>query len=284
MPDTTADDFRICIVSGSGSLPFAVADSLIARGQTPVIFGIRGFCDAERIAAYRHHWIALGQLGRALRLLRAERCRDVMFIGGVVRPALSEIRLDFGTLRVTPRILAAFRGGDNHLLTGIGRIVEMYGFRLVGIKDVAPDLLMPEGVLTRTEPDTGAKADIDKGLGLLRALSPFDVGQAAVVIDGNVVAVEGIEGTDALLARVAHLRGDRRIRAAAGRGVLIKAPKTEQDLRFDLPTFGPRTVEGAIAASLGGIAIVAGRTLMAEPEKVVAAADKASLFLTGLPP
>jgi UDP-2,3-diacylglucosamine hydrolase len=277
-----AGDYRTCIVSGSGSLPFAVADSLIGRGQTPVLLGIRGFCDGERIKSYRHHWIALGQLGRALRLLRAERCRDVMFIGGLVRPALSEIRLDFGTLRVTPRILAAFRGGDNHLLTGIGRIIEMYGFRIVGIKDVAPGLLMPAGVLTRTEPDAAAASDIEKGLGLLRAMSPFDVGQAAVVIDGNVVAVEDIEGTDALLARVARLRTERRIRAAAGRGVLVKAPKTDQDLRFDLPTFGPRTVEGAIAASLGGIAIVAGRTLMAEPEKVVAQADKARLFVTGL--
>jgi UDP-2,3-diacylglucosamine hydrolase len=277
-----ADDFRTCIVSGSGSLPFAVADSLIQRGQTPILFGIRGFCDPERIGAYRHHWIALGQLGRALRLLRAERCRNVMFIGGVVRPALSEIRLDFGTLRVTPRILAAFRGGDNHLLTGIGRIIEMYGFRIVGIKDVAPDLLMPTGVLTRTEPDAVATGDIQKGLELLRALSPFDVGQAVIVIDGNVVAVEGIEGTDALLSRVALLRTDRRIRAPAGYGVLIKAPKVDQDLRFDLPAFGPRTVEGAIAAALGGIAIVAGHTLMAEPEKVVAAADKARLFVTGL--
>jgi DUF1009 family protein len=278
-----AGDFRTCIVSGSGSLPFAVADSLIARGQAPVLFGIKGFCDARRITAYRHHWIALGQLGRALRLLRAERCRDVMFIGGVVRPALSEIRLDFGTLRVTPRILAAFRGGDNHLLTGIGRIIEMYGFRVVGIAELAPDLLMPEGLLTRTEPDAAARSDIDKGLGLLRALSPFDVGQATVVIGGNVVAVEGIEGTDAMLARVAQLRTEGRIRAPAGQGVLVKAPKIEQDLRFDLPTFGPRTVEGAIAASLSGIAIVAGRTLMAEPEKVVAAADKARLFVTGLP-
>ena len=277
-----AGDFRTCIVSGSGSLPFAVADSLIGRGRTPVLLGIRGFCDAERIKAYRHHWIALGQLGRALRLLRAERCRDVMFIGGVVRPSLSEIRLDFGTLRVTPRILAAFRGGDNHLLTGIGRIIEMYGFRVVGITEIAPDLLMPAGVLTRTEPDAVATTDIDKGLALLRAMSPFDVGQAAIVIDGNVVAVEDIEGTDALLARVARLRTDGRIRAPGGRGVLVKAPKTDQDLRFDLPTFGPRTVEGAIAASLGGIAIVAGRTLMAEPEKVVAQADKARLFVTGL--
>jgi DUF1009 family protein len=275
MPDAATDNLNTGIVSGSGALPFAVADSLLAKGRTPIIVGVKGFCDPERITRYRHHWIALGQLGRLTRLLRAERCRDVMFIGGLVRPALSEIRLDFGALRVTPRIIAAFRGGDNHLLTGIGRIVEMHGFRMVGVADVAPDLLVPEGVLTRTEPDDDAKADIAKGIELLRALSPFDVGQAAIVIDGNVAAVEDIEGTDALLARVTRLRREGRLRS--------KAAKTQQDLRFDLPTFGPRTIEGAIAAELGGIAIVAGRSLMAEPEKVVAAADKARLFLTGLP-
>lgn len=281
MPERSAHNTGI--ISGSGALPFAVANSLLARGRTPVILGIRGFCNSERITRYRHHWIALGQLGRLTRLLRAERCHDVMFIGGLVRPALSEIRLDFGTIRVTPRIIAAFRGGDNHLLTGIGRIMEMHGFHMVGVAEVAPDLLMPEGILTRTEPDDSAKADIVKGLELLHALSPFDVGQAVVVIDGNVTAVEDIEGTDALLARVARLRSEGRIRAKAGRGVLIKAPKAQQDLRFDLPTFGPRTVEGAIAAGLGGIAIVAGRSLMAESENVIAAADKARLFISGLP-
>lgn len=282
MSADAANSFNVGIISGSGALPFAVADSLIARGEAPVMLGIRGFCDGERLAHYRHHWVALGQFGRLTRLLRAERCRDVVFIGGLVRPSLSEIRLDLGTLRVTPRIIAAFRGGDNHLLTGIGRIMEVHGFRMLGVKDVAPDLLMPDGVLTRHTPDDKASADIDLGLTALRALSPFDVGQAVVVIDGHVVAVEGIEGTDAMLARVAQLRADRRIRAKVGRGVLVKAPKTTQDLRYDLPTFGPRTVEGAVKAGLGGIAIVAGQTLIAEPEIVIAEADKARLFVSGI--
>ena len=119
---------------------------------------------------------------------------------------------------------------------------------MVGIKDVAPDLLMPEGCLTRAAPDADAAADIAKGRDVLRALSPFDIGQAAVVIDGHVVGVEDIEGTDGLLARVARLRSEGRIRAKVARGVLVKAPKSGQDLRFDLPTMGPRTVEGAAAA------------------------------------
>ncbi|UZE47202.1 LpxI family protein [Rhodopseudomonas sp. P2A-2r] len=271
------------LIAGGGALPFAVADSLLARGITPVLFALQGICDPAAAARYRHHWIPIGQLGRLARLMRGDGCRDLVFIGTLVRPALSEIRLDWGTLRAMRHILSAFRGGDDHLLTGIGRIFERQGFRLLGIKDVAPDLLMPAGSLTRAVPDADAEADIAKGRAVLRALSPFDIGQATVVIDGHVVGVEDIEGTDGLLARVARLRGENRIRAKAGRGVLVKAPKSGQDLRFDLPTLGPQTIARAIAAELAGIAIVAGNTIVAEPQAMIAAADGAGLFVTGLP-
>jgi len=273
----------IGVVAGGGAMPFAVADSLIARGVNPVLFALRGACDPVGVERFRHHWISVGQYGRAVSLFRAENCRDLLFIGSLVRPGLSEIRLDWGTLRILGRVLSAFRGGDDHLLSGIGGILERDGFRLVGIRDVAPDLLMPEGCLTRAAPDESSAADIARGREVLRALSPYDIGQAAVVIDGHVVAVEDIEGTDGLLARVARLRGEGRIRAKASRGVLVKAPKSGQDLRFDLPTMGPRTVEGAAAAKLAGIAIVAGNALVVEPQAMIAAADAAGIFVTGLP-
>ena len=117
----------------------------------------------------------------------------------------------------------------------------------------------------------------------MHALSPFDVGQAVVVIDGHVIGIEGIEGTDGLLARIAQLRAEGRVRAKPGRGVLVKAPKTKQDLRFDLPTFGPKTIEGVAAAGLAGIGIVAGHALIADADRVVATADRQGLFVTGLP-
>jgi UDP-2,3-diacylglucosamine hydrolase len=272
----------IGLIAAGGVMPFAVADSLTARGINPVLFALRGACDPVRVKRFRHHWISIGQLGKATKLFRAENCRDLVFIGTLVRPALTEIRLDWGTLRVLGRVWAAFRGGDDHLLSGIGKILESDGFRMVGIKDVAPDLLMPEGCLTLKAPDENAAADIARGREVLRALSPFDIGQATVVIDGHVVGVEDIEGTDGLLARVARLRAEGRIRARTTRGVLVKAPKSGQDLRFDLPTMGPRTVEGAAAAKLAGIAIVAGNTIVVEPQAVIEAADAAGLFVTGL--
>ena len=272
----------IGLVAGGGALPFAVAESLAARGIEPIFFALKGICDPEKVSRFRHHWISVGQIGKVVRLLRNENCRDLVFIGTLVRPALSEIRLDWGTVRAMKHILAAFRGGDDHLLSGVGRILERDGFRMVGIKDVAPDLLMPAGCLTRTAPDSSATADIAKGQDVLRALGPFDIGQAVVVIDGHVVGVEGIEGTDALLVRIAQLRAEGRIRTKPGRGVLVKTPKSGQDLRYDLPTLGPRTIENAAAAGLAGVAVAAGNTLVAEPQALMTAADASGLFVVGL--
>jgi DUF1009 family protein len=271
------------LIAGGGVMPFAVAESLAARGIDPILFALKGVCDPVAVERFRHHWIALGQFGRAARLFRAEGCRDLVFIGTLVRPALSELRQDWGTLRVFGLLWAAFRGGDDHLLSGIGRIFEQDGFRMVGIKDVAPDLLMPRGCATRTAPDGAASADIARGREVLAALGPFDIGQAVIVIDGHVVGVEDIEGTDGLLARVARLRSEGRIRAKAGRGVLVKAPKSTQDLRFDLPTVGPRTIEGVVRAGLAGLAVVAGNTIVVEPQTMIEAADAAGVFMTGLP-
>jgi UDP-2,3-diacylglucosamine hydrolase len=270
------------VIAGGGAMPFAVANSLKARGLDPVLFALKGACDPAAAKRFRHHWITVGQLGRTMKLLRVENCRDLIFIGTLVRPALSEVRLDWGTLRAMRRIWSAFRGGDDHLLSGVGRIFEQEGFRLLGLKEVAPDLLMPEGCVTRRQPGQDAAADIARGRDVLGALGPYDIGQAVVVIDGHVVGVEGIEGTDAFLTRIADLRRDGSIRTAAGRGVLVKAPKSGQDLRYDLPAIGPRTIEGAALAGLSGVAVVAGNTVVADPQAMIEAADAADLFVTGL--
>src|SRR6202142_4750020 len=118
------------LIAAGGVMPFAVADSLIARGIDPVLFALRGSCDPVKVARFRYHWISIGQISRLTKLLRSENCRDLVFIGTLVRPALSEIRLDWGTLRVIPHVLAAFGGGGNHLFSGIGGILERDGFRM----------------------------------------------------------------------------------------------------------------------------------------------------------
>jgi DUF1009 family protein len=141
---------------------------------------------------------------------------------------------------------------------------------------------MPEGTLGRERPGERDRSDIAKGLALLNASSPFDVGQAVVVADARVLAVEAAEGTDRMLARIVELRQSGRIAVASGRGVLVKAAKRGQDRRVDLPSIGPQTVEGAARAGLAGIAVVAGSTIVAEPERISATADRERLFVLGV--
>ena len=280
VPVKSADEGALAIICGGGTLPFAVADAVTKYGRRVVLFAIRGWADPKRVVDYPHYWAALGQFGAFCRLARREGCQDVVLIGSMMRPAIWQIRPDLKTLRLLPRIFGMFRGGDDYLLKGVAAIFEEHGFRLLGAHAVAPEILMPEGTLGRERPTERDNADIAKGLAFLTAASPFDVGQAVVVADARVLAIEAAEGTDSLLERIAQLRQTGRI--ASGRGVLVKAAKRNQDRRLDLPSIGPQTVEGAARAGLAGIAVVAGSTVVAEPAQIGAIADRAGLFVLGL--
>jgi DUF1009 family protein len=276
-----AGDGPLAMICGGGSLPVAVADSVVRRGRQVVLFPLHGAAKGDAFAPFVHHWVYVGQIGKVMRLARAAGCRDVVFIGALVRPSLWQVRTDLKGLMVLPRVIAAFRGGDNHLLSGMGKLFEHDGFRMLGAHEVAPEILVPAGTLGRTAPAERDRADIATGFGFLRAASPFDVGQAVVVAGNHVLAVEAAEGTDHMLARVAEMRAAGRIKASRGAGVLVKAPKRGQDLRFDMPSIGPQTVEGVARAGLTGIAVVAGETIIAEPERVVTAADRSGIFVVG---
>jgi DUF1009 family protein len=272
----------LAIICGGGSLPAAVADAVARRGRRPVMFGIRGWADTAAIDRYAHHWIAIGQAGRFFRLARAENCREVLFIGTLLRPPITQLRLDWQTIRAMPGLIRAYRGGDDKLISGVASIAESGGLRVVGVKDVAPEVLVPEGVIGSYRPSQRDRTDIARALDVIAALGPFDVGQAAVVADNNVLAVEAAEGTDNLLNRIAELRRLGRVTSPPGIGVLVKAPKPGQDRRFDLPSIGPRTVENVARAGLAGLAVTAGSTMIAEAQAVTAAADREKIFLVGI--
>jgi hypothetical protein len=280
--DNDPEAGSLAIICGGGSLPAAVAEAVERRGRRPVMFGIKGWADAAVIGRYAHHWIAIGQAGRFFRLARTEECRDVLFIGTVLRPPITQLRLDWQTIRAMPSLIRAYRGGDDKLISGVARIAEGGGLRVVGVKDVAPEVLVPEGVLGRCRPSDRDRADIARALEVIAALGPFDVGQAAVVADNNVLGVEAAEGTDNLLNRIAELRRIGRVTSAPDTGVLVKAPKPGQDRRLDLPSIGPRTVENIARAGLAGLAVTAGSTMIAEPDAVTAAADREGIFLVGV--
>ncbi len=275
------------IICGGGSLPLAVADAASRNGRRVVMFALRGFAGVE-VERYPCHWIVLGALGRFFRLLRQEGCRDLVLIGSLSRPGFGRFRLgfrlDLATIRRLPRIARAFRGGDDHLLAGIVRVIEDEGFRVRGAHEVAPEILLREGALGTRRPTAGDLIDIARGLELLGATGPFDVGQAAVVAGRHVLAVEAIEGTDRMLDRIVALRQEGRIRVPAGTGVLVKAPKPQQDRRFDLPTIGPDTVEAVARAGLAGLAAVAGAAIVAEPQRLVQLSEARGVFVVGIAP
>ena len=278
-PPTVAEG-PLALVCGGGSLPLAVADHVSARGRRVLLFPLRDAADPKDFAGREHHWIHVGQFGRVMRIARAQGCREIVLIGSLVRPSLWSRWPDWTTLKMLPRIVAAYRGGDNHLLSNVAKLVEQQGFTLRGAHEVAPEILAPRGALGRLRPSAGDEADIALALDYLATAGRFDIGQAAVVVNRHIVAVEAAEGTDGMLARVAALRAEGRI--PAPKGVLVKAPKPQQDRRFDLPSIGPRTVEGVVRAGLAGLAVVAGETIVAEPEQTVVAADKAAIFVVGV--
>jgi len=275
-----ADESPLAIICGGGSLPFAVAETVRKQGREVVLFPLRESADTQRLAAFRHHWVRMGQLGRFCRLARQEGCREVVLIGAVTRPSLWQLRPDASALLMLPRIVKFFRGGDNHLLSHVAALLSEQGFRLLGAHEVAPEILMPEGALGARKPTPDQYQDIEYGLDFLQAIGPFDVGQGVVVTGRHIIAVEGVEGTDAMLDRVADLRAGGRLRSSGG--VLVKAPKPAQDRRIDLPTIGPQTVERTARAGLSGIAVVAGSTIVAEAERVGEAADAAKIFAVGM--
>src|SRR5215470_4994681 len=274
-----AGEGPLAIICGGGSLPFAVADAVMRRGRPVFLFPIRGWVDPQAVARYPHHFVEFGGYRRFQRRAREAGCRDVVMIGTVLRPALRQILFDWDVLRELPNVLRMFRGGDNHLLSILARLFEKRGFRFVGAHEVAPEILMPQGAIGRREPSARDQADIAHGVALLSAMGPFDVGQGVVVAENYVLAVEAAEGTDRMLARIAELRREGRVRSAVGHGVLVKVPKSAQDQRFDLPAIGPATVEGAARAGLAGIAVMAGGAIVAEPAAVGTAADRAGIFV-----
>ena len=205
----------LALICGGGCLPLAVADFVAARGRQVVLFPLRGAANPAEFDQRPHHWVYLGQIGKFLRLARAAGCRDVVFIGSMVRPSLWQVRIDLTTLKfLAAHCWRPFAAATIILLSSIARLFEQDGFRLLGAHEVAPEILMPEGALGRVQPSERDRADIALGLDYLRATGPFDVGQAVVVAGKHVLAVEAAEGTDQMLARVAEMRANGRVRSA----------------------------------------------------------------------
>jgi UDP-2,3-diacylglucosamine hydrolase len=268
------------ILAGGGSLPREIAEAVVARGGAVQIVALAGESDAD-FSGFPVTPVGWAQVGAMVRALKSANTSQLVIVGSVRRPDLGALRPDLGFLRNLPAILRIITaGGDDGVLTRVVRFFEGQGFHVVGPATVAPQLVVGAGPLGRVSASSEAAADIARGFAVVRALGPFDVGQAVAVARGRVEAIEGAENTDAMLARLGKQR------AGAGEssptGVLVKRPKPGQELRIDMPAIGPATVEAVANAGLAGIAVLAGGTLAAERLALVALANERGVFVQGV--
>jgi UDP-2,3-diacylglucosamine hydrolase len=271
----------LVLIAGAGRLPELVAESL-RRAQRPFrLIALRGFT-GQTLRASADATVDLLDLAATLKLLRSWGPAIVVPAGGVSRPSPAAILNAGAALRNREALRAIAGGGDDRLLRAALALVEEEGHRILGVHEAAPDLLCPEGPIGRWQPDPAASASIAVGRGVLAALAPFDLGQAVAVAGDRVLAVEGPEGTDRMLARA---RGLGRRPFGWGRAlpatVLVKAPKRGQDRRIDLPAIGPRTVRNAARAGCVGLALEAAGTLVIDRAATAAEADRLGLFVFG---
>ncbi|MCD1632159.1 UDP-2,3-diacylglucosamine diphosphatase LpxI [Martelella mediterranea] len=274
----------IAIIAGNGLLPFYVAKAAREAGHQPFIVQLRGE-GGNDWSGFEHIEAELGGFRPVVMALRKRGIDKIVLSGGVnSRPELLSLRPTLSVLASIPAILAKLRsGGDDKVLRMVIALFEKHGFEVVAAQSIAGDLLAEAGALGRHAPDREAQGDIEAAVYAARTIGAMDIGQGAVSVGGRVVALEGAEGTDQMLQRVAALRQSGRI-SARRRGVLVKVCKPQQDLRADLPSIGANTVRLAAAAGLSGIAVEAGRSLLLEREETLRAADAAGLFVYGLEP
>lgn len=272
----------IGVIAGMGTFPHLVAAGARAAGRRVVVVGLRECADEslrEESDAFYHAGIV--QAGRWIRIFRREGVRHAVMAGGVDKTRMLRqpwwrqwlaYRPDFTSIRIW-YFSAADRRNDT-LLRATANEMARRGVELIDSTTYTQDAMAPEGVLTRTRPTAAQEADIELGWRMAREMGRLDVGQSVAVKDKDVIAVEAIEGTARMIARAGEL-------CRAGGWTLVKVAKPNQDMRFDVPTVGPATIEQLVAARAGALVVEAGKTLMLEREKLVSAADAAGIVVIG---
>ena len=271
---------KLGIIAGGGSIPEMLVRQCLTEGRDFVVLAIEGNADKNFFnngADFPLRWIRIGQAGTGFKYFTEQQVRDVVMIGTIRRPSFFDLVPDLRTTAFFARI-GAKALGDDGILRALVKEIEGDGMSVKGIHEVIPELLVKEGILTKRKPSERDKEDIRRGIEAALALGRLDIGQAVVVQQGWVLGVEGIEGTDELIRRC------KEYRRKGGGGVLVKLRKPEQDMRIDLPTVGPRSVERAHECGLEGLAVHAGNGLIVDEKETVALADKYGMFIIGVNP
>jgi DUF1009 family protein len=274
MSKSTNPSSRYAIIAGNGSFPFLVLEAARDQGIEPLVVAIQEEASPALSQKAREvHWLSLGEVAKLLELLRTEDVQRVVLAGQVKHVQLfSSIKAD-GLVR---RALDSLhRKNTDALIGAFVRMLEGQGIEVVDSTLFLRPLVPEPGTLTRRAPDAGEQADIAYGREIAKKLAGLDIGQTIVVADRACVAVEAMEGTDATIERAASLSNGRRL-------VVVKVSKPYQDMRFDVPVVGLKTIQVMRRANATALAVDAGKTLLFERPRLVEEADEAGITIVGL--
>ena len=266
------------IIAGSGELPLYIAEKTLEKGRPVFMVGLKDSA-SDAIEVHPHTWISFGEIDKLFKSLKNAGVEDLVIIGGVKRPKIKNIQFDFGLIRNVPFLLSLTSGGDDEILSSIINFFENKGLTIRGAHELVPELTADVGCLTKKTPSNGDLKDIEKGIRTVRDLGTMDIGQGAVVARGYVLCVEAAEGTDQMLERAKGLRQWGAKWLGRRFGVLVKWPKPNQEIRIDMPTIGPRTIENVKAAGLAGICIAANKVLISQKQTTIDLANKLGIFI-----
>jgi DUF1009 family protein len=264
---------RIGIIAGSGRFPVLFAETARRRGVEVVAVAHRGETDPdlERVVE-RITWIFPGELQAMIDGLKAVGVRRTVMVGGIAKPRLfKDLRLDARALAALQRIGQV---RDDLVLRAVAAELESEGIAVVESTLYLQEIVPAAGVLTRRAPEPAEWDDIRLGFRAAKVIGQFDIGQSVVVRMGAVVAVEGIEGTDATIRRAGQL--------ANGDIIVVKVCKPTQDTRFDLPAIGPDTIRTLASVRGKALAVEAGRTITLDRAEMVALADEAAIAVVAV--
>lgn len=276
MPETNANSANWGLIAGNGRFPFLVLEGARSQGIEMAVIALKEEASPElEQAAKRVHWVSLGELSKTIDLMHQEGVTQAVMAGQVKHNKIfSAIRPDW---KLAKLLFSLPRKNTDALIGAVARVLEDEGIRLVDSTLFLKPLLPEAGVLTRRAPNEHEAEDIAYGRGLAQQIAGMDIGQTVVISDRACVAVEAMEGTDEVIARAARI--------AAGKPlVVVKVSKPAQDMRFDVPVVGLPTVEQMRSSGATALAVDAGRTLLFDKTKLIAAADTAGITIEAFPP
>lgn len=268
---------KLAIFAGRGQLPQILIKNCQKNNIDFQVFLLASEKYDHDYTKFNPISLKYGEIGRFLQELQQKNIKNIIFIGAVNKPNFSNLKVDAKGTVLVAKILANKILGDDAVLSTVIKYFQKQGFKILQINDLLDDIVSKKGALTTAKPDKSDLKNIEIAKKAIQHFAKFDVGQAVLVAQKQIIAVEALEGTDNMIKRASTLKTDYQNNA-----ILVKMKKPNQSAKADLPTIGLKTIENCAKNNIKGIAIEAKKTLIIDKEKVIAKANENNIFLIAI--